>query len=293
MFLRGILLFLEKIINMLKFGILGYPLTTTLSPLIYRKAFEICSLNAEYSVYPFEDVSLFKDIISNEGLSGFNVTIPHKRNALSLVDVIDIDAERIGAINTVRIDNGKLYATNTDWQGFLSALSAEKVSLEGAGAVVLGTGGSAVAACYALAYAKVKSISIISRRPDEALKIELLLKRGFRDVSVICSDFSERFHLKTCDLFVNCTPIGMYTDDNLGAAGLLDLVPKSCVLFDLCYRDDSSLTYFTNIARDLNIRAFDGLSMLVMQAAVSFNFMTGLCFDSDEMLSYLRRTLCA
>ena len=278
---------------MMKFGIIGYPLTTTLSPVIYQKAFEVCHLQAEYSIYPFEDISSFKDVVLKEGLQGFNVTIPHKRTALSIVDDMDVDAANIGGINTVKINNGKLYATNTDWQGFLSALNAENIELADINAVVLGTGGSAVAICYALAYAKAKTISIVSRRPEEAFKIELLLNKSFKDISVNCYDLSNGVYLQTCGLFVNCTPIGMYTKDSLGIAGLLKHLPKNGFLFDLCYSNDSSLTYFTHVAKDLKIKFCDGLSMLVRQAAVSFNFMTGLHFGEDEMLSYLRRTLCA
>ena len=278
---------------MMKFGIIGYPLTTTLSPVIYQKAFEICSLRAEYFVYPFEDISSFKEIVLKEGLQGFNVTIPHKRTALNLIDDMDVDTTNMGCINTVKVDNGKLYATNTDWLGFLSALNAENIELADINAIVLGTGGSAVASCYALAYAKAKTISIISRRQEEALKIKLLLNKSFKDISVNCYDFSNGAYLQTCGLFVNCTPIGMYAEDSLGIAKLLKYLPKNCFLFDLCYCNDSLPTYFIHVAKDLKIRCCDGLSMLVRQAAVSFNFWTELDFDIDDMLFYLRRKLCA
>jgi len=278
---------------MAKFGVTGYPLTYTLSPLMHNRAFKLLNIEAEYLSYPFPDISKFKSFALSNKLSGFNVTAPYKSDILPCIDIFDNDVDILQAANTVKIENRKLYAVNTDWKGFKFALASESIDLSNINAVILGAGGSAVSVAYALSELKAVNISILSRQYPQGLKIKNRLLNYFLEQKINCFDFSSDLTdiFQKCSLFINCTPIKSIDDDKIGVLEFLEKLQKDCFLFDLVYSDNLSDTVFTSKAKEFKIKSSDGLSMLVRQAALSLEYWLGKSFDVDEMILYLRRRI--
>jgi len=141
---------------MIHLGLIGYPLSHSLSPSLYEAAFTALALHGEYLLYPVAPgetgglAGLTKQIRAGE-IQGLNVTIPHKQAIMPLLDELTLSAQAIGAVNTLFLKDGKLYGHNTDAPGFLTdqAKVLRNTSLEKK-ALVLGAGGAARAVVYAL-----------------------------------------------------------------------------------------------------------------------------------------------
>ena len=137
---------------MRKFGLIGYPLGHSFSKKYFSDKFEKEGIDAEYELYPLEDIEEFPSLIKNtKGLEGINVTIPYKESVMKFLNEIDEKAEAIGAVNTIKIQDGKLKGYNTDYLGFKNSL----VKFIGANpmpqnALILGTGGASKAVQTAL-----------------------------------------------------------------------------------------------------------------------------------------------
>jgi shikimate dehydrogenase len=153
-----------------KLGIIGYPLSHSLSSVMQKAALASCGLEGSYDVLetkPEELVSTIK-MLKTQGYNGFNVTIPHKVAATLFLNQFDEYANLSGAVNTVKIlDDKTLYGYNTDVYGFIHSLP-QGFNLEGSAAAVLGTGGAARAVVTALASLKVKSVTLFTRNVANA-----------------------------------------------------------------------------------------------------------------------------
>jgi shikimate dehydrogenase len=202
------------------------------------------------------------------GLSGANVTIPHKGAALALADDASATARSIGAANTLTFDGDAIHADNTDAPGLIDALP---VGPRGVSVLVLGAGGSARAAVWALQQAGADDVAIWNRTPERAT--ELAAAFGARAVTVA----------EGADLLVNCTSVELLPDvdpfDPLPIA-IGDLADYPTVV-DLAYGD--SETALIAAAREAGCAVVDGLEILVRQGALSFTRWTGLEGPLDAM----------
>ena len=115
----------------MNFGLIGYPLTHTMSPFIQARLFEINGIDADYSLYPFPVEDFPKYINTLKGLDGFNITIPHKQNIIKYLSRMDEAASRFGAVNTVKNTKNGLEGFNTDAYGYLSGLEFASLPLKG------------------------------------------------------------------------------------------------------------------------------------------------------------------
>ena len=208
------------------------------------------------------------------GFAGANVTIPHKAAALALADEAGEAAAAIGAANTLTFADGRIHADNTDAPGLLAAIG-EPVS--GRSALVLGAGGSARAAVWALLGAGAGDVMVWNRTPAraEALCAEL----GGRPISAP----------EPADLLVNCTSVGMDAADETFKELPIDAdgLSAHCVLVDLVYADPE--TTLTGVATDRGLRTIDGLEVLVRQGALSLERWTGRTAPIETMRRAARR----
>ena len=201
------------------------------------------------------------------GFVGANVTIPHKLAALELADDASAAAREIGAANTLLFRDGTIHAENTDAPGLLAALPLDPA---GADALVLGAGGSARAAAWALRHAGAQ-VAIWNRTPARAQALAREL--GVRAVEGAAG----------ADLLVNCTAAGLvdrgetFTELPLGAD---DLTGYRCVV-DLVY--GAATTALIDAARERGIEAVDGIDVLVAQGALSFELWTGRTAPAEVM----------
>lgn len=218
---------------------------------------------------------LFAETVRALGASGFtgaNVTIPHKAAALALATRAQDAARAIGAANTLSFADGEILAANTDAPGLLAALPASPAD---ATALVLGAGGGARAAVWALREAGAH-VTVWSRRPERAAALarELTVGAGGSTAGSVTASPAEVVE-RAFDLVVNCTPVGLRPgDDALAELPVtLDLLAAARVVVDLAYGDHE--TKLVALARAAGGAAVvDGLEVLVRQGALSFEHWT-------------------
>ncbi|NPB06939.1 MAG: shikimate dehydrogenase [Aquificae bacterium] len=245
------------------FGVTGYPVRHSLSPVFQNALIKWAGLNAVYLAFevPPEELPAFVRFAKVNPVRGFNVTVPHKETIVPLLDGLDETARRIGAVNTVKVENGKAYGYNTDWIGFLkSARGLLGRPLKGVKVLVLGAGGVAKAILYALTREGAE-VLLWNRTREKALA--LAQKFPVRLVG------SPEEGLKEAELVVNATSLGLKKDD----PPIFDyaLLRPGQAVFDAVYGD----TPLVREALRRGLKAADGLSMLLWQGIESFFIWNG------------------
>jgi shikimate dehydrogenase len=205
------------------------------------------------------------------GFRGVNVTIPHKEAALALANAASPAARAIGAANTLTFGpDGAILADNTDAPGLLAALRDQRIDVAGRSALVLGAGGAARAAVWALVGAGAQ-VAVWNRTPARAAALAHEL--GARHATVP----------RTAEIVVNATSVGL--DQNIDLFKAIPLKADtfeagSCVI-DMVY--GSGETRFLEAARSRGARVIDGLEILVAQGVASFERWTGKMAPSHAM----------
>ena len=258
----------------------GDPAAHSRSPAIHARAFELLGIDAVYAPIHVTPGALGAAVeaMRTLGISGGNVTVPHKENVGKLLDKVDPRAKLIGAVNCVHRHDGSgvLTGYNTDVAGVLNALRAAGVQLQGAHTVILGAGGSARAAAVALAPMSGR-VTILNRTESRAKDVAVILRDAdcLADVGPLQGPEAKRV-LSRADLVVNCTTVGM------GAAEApIDAVwlPREATVLDLVYAGAPGAapadTTLLTAARARGNKAIDGLSVLVEQAVASLEIWLG------------------
>lgn len=272
------------------FGLIGYPLQHSYSPVIHQRFLELQGLQGSYELFPIANDDrknvAFRNIIQKmkaSDLNGVNVTIPHKQNMIPFLDGLSGDAEIIGAVNTVYISNDQVIGENTDVLGFLRDVS-RLIDLKSSGrALILGAGGAARAVAVGLLKNGWR-VDIAARRIQQAQQLindihgRILQRKSVLLPEMLAFDLAQIDYIyrkigESLNLIVNCTPVGM-----MGQMPLrffpsdVSINPKACV-YDLVY--NPSETDFLHEAKQLGLRGLNGLGMLLEQAACSFEIWTG------------------
>jgi shikimate dehydrogenase len=265
-------------------ALLGKPLKRRHSQVMHDAAFDACGIDARYVLLELEPEAVEPAVreARGEGWLGLGVTAPYKRVVAGLVDAIEPDAERIGAVNNVvREASGRLVGINTDAPGFRSGVElAMGRSLAGAVVVVVGAGGAAHAVVYACLDAGARRVTIANRTEATASA----LAERFRDVgqggvaATPSSGPAFEAALAEADLAVNATTVGMVDP---GVTVPVELLPESATVFDLVYVPAE--TPLVAEARRRGLRAANGSEMLIAQAAVAFERWTGVAGMADVM----------
>lgn len=242
----------------------GHPIGHSRSPMIHGEWLRRYGIAGSYDridVAPdrFED---FLTTLRKQGFAGGNVTIPHKEAAFRLVDHRDAAAEAIGAVNTVWIEDGQLYGSNTDAYGFAANLDAGAPGWDsGRTALVLGAGGAARAIVHALATRGFNDIRIANRTVERAAE----LAGAFPGATAHGLDAADEL-ATDADLLVNTTSVGMRGETELPVN--VDSLPDRAVVTDIVYVPLETPLLAT--ARRRGLVAVDGLGMLVHQAVPGF-----------------------
>lgn len=267
-------------------GLIGYPLSHSLSPTIHAAALKACNLQGDYSLFPIapDDKQGLKDLLARlrtGELHGLNVTIPHKQNVIEFLDELTPTAKAIGAVNTIYLKDSKLIGDNTDAAGFLTDLknfvNTETCKQVNKCALVLGAGGSARAVVYALLN-DGWNVTISARRIEQAQELAI----SFPNYQLPITNYANLQSLvSNLSLLVNTTPLGM--TPNIDESPLPEnlSLPSNAFIYDLVYNPRE--TKLVREARQQGLRAATGLGMLIEQAALSFELWTG-CIPSREIL---------
>ncbi len=258
-------------------GLIGYPLSHSLSPKIHMAALQACGLEGDYSLFPIhpDDKQSLADLLArvrSDEIQGLNVTIPHKQNVMAYLDELTVTARAIGAVNTIYMREDKLIGDNTDASGFLAdlkrAFNFSTFPLHPS-ALVLGAGGSARAIVYALLNDGWE-ITVAARRVEQAHQLAL----SFPTYRIRIMNFeSFSLQLSAFNLLVNTTPVGMTPNVDHSPWPVNLPFPPRAGIYDLVYNPRE--TKLVKNARSQGLLATTGLGMLLAQAALSFEIWTG------------------
>ncbi|MEO2117680.1 MAG: shikimate dehydrogenase [Methanocaldococcus sp.] len=256
-------------------GLIGHPVEHSFSPIMHNAAFKDKGLNYVYVAFDVlpENLKYVIDGAKALGIVGFNVTIPHKIEIMKYLDGIDKDAQLIGAVNTIKIEDGKAIGYNTDGIGARKALEEEIGKVKGNNIVIYGAGGAARAVAFELA--KDNNIIIANRTIEKAEKLakeiaEKLNKKFGEEVKFSGLDVD----LNGIDIIINATPIGMYPNVDVEPIVKAENMREDMVVMDLIYNPLE--TVLLKEAKKVNAKTINGLGMLIYQGAVAFKIWTGV-----------------
>ncbi len=254
-------------------GIIGNPLSKSLSPAMQNAALRESGINGIYLPFESPDLEQCEDAIRAYDIRGVNVTVPYKQDIMDHIDRVDRDASSVGAVNTVVNDNGVLTGYNTDVIGIRRALENCGFEAEDRRVLILGSGGAARACAHCMAgYGCDVTITGRNRETGSELAKEFGMNyREPRSVSVMMYD-----------LVVNCTPVGMYSDGPYPIN--ISSIQAEQTVFDMVYGRETPLV---SEAKAKGCRIADGADMLAGQGAASFELWTGV----KGMFETMRRSL--
>lgn len=279
-------------------GIFGHPVEHSFSPAMHNAAFDAAGLDYTYVPFPVEPGNLPAAVgaVRALGLAGVNVTIPHKKAVLPLLDDLSEEARLIGAVNTIVNRSGRLYGDNTDGRGFLRSLK-ERAGFDPAGktALILGAGGAARAVAVQLALAGARNLLLANRSAERAAELAGFIsgKTGVELEVVPWPEGEEEVlpgeALRESDLVVQTTPLGMHPHISKTVPLSFELFRPGQVACDLVYNPVETL--FLRDAGRAGAVAVDGLGMLLYQGALAFELWTGKPAPVEVMRKALEEVL--
>ena len=267
-----------------EFALIGYPLGHSMSPVIHRELFKINNISATYELMEISPDNLNSSIDELKALNGFNVTIPHKINIIESLDSLSHRAKLFGAVNTVENKNGVLTGHNTDCAGFLKALDMAGITL-GGNVLVCGSGGVSRMFAFESVLAGA-DLTIAVRDEDisagEKIKEEIKAKLDKKVKLITLSDVQGEY-----DVLINGTPVGMHPHSDACVLPK-DKVQRAKAVFDAVYNPME--TQLIKYAKEAGIKCYNGLPMLVWQAAVAQEIWFGVKFNTDQIKDVLKIT---
>ena len=248
------------------YGLLGEHLPHSFSPQIH-----LSLGNEDYRLFEIAPQNLGK-FLTEKKFKGINVTIPYKKAVMEYLDVISPEAQKIGAVNTITVRDGKLYGDNTDYFGFKYMVEKSEIEIQGKKALVLGSGGASLTAQAVLRDMGAREVKVVSRNGEV--------------------NYSNIYNEKDTEIIVNTTPVGMYPD-NMNSPVELWLFPNLKGIFDVVY--NPLRTRIVMDAQKLGIPAAAGLPMLVAQAKKAHEIFFDTKVDDkicEEITKVLFKQMC-
>ncbi len=257
------------------FGLVGFPLGHSLSPFMHNLALKAVGINAVYLPFPVKPdrVSLVVEAARTLGVQGFNVTIPFKESIIPYLDQVSPEALACGSVNTVLINENLAVGHNTDGIGFMDSMEQAGVMVPGV-AIILGAGGAARAIGYQLAIRGTVTV-FLNRNLERAVKLARDITQATRQDSwgLAGDDSRMRDFLRTAELVVNTTPLGMYPNTEESPPFNFKELNPSAAVADIIY--NPLTTQFLREAAKLGFKTINGLGMFVNQGVRSFEMFTG------------------
>jgi shikimate dehydrogenase len=244
------------------YGILGRPVAHSLSPAMHNAAFRELGLNAVYVAFPVTELKQAVTGLRGLAISGVSVTIPFKEEIIPLLDDLDPQAARMGAVNTVVNREGRLCGSNTDWLGAVAALKAQ-TAIHGEHFLILGAGGAARAIAFGILEAGGR-VSLTDIEPNRAAA--LAREFGLEALS------PQALAQCPAKMLINATPVGMAPEPDAIPMDS-ELLGGFDLVMDIVYRPLKTRLLAEAEAR--GARLIDGLQMLIHQGAAQFELWTG------------------
>lgn len=267
------------------YGIIGHPVEHSLSPAMHNAAFKALGIDAGYQLFDVEpeDLEDFLKAIIKRRISGLNVTIPHKiktSDYIAKFGILDENAKRLGAVNTIKVVDDRLSGYNTDGPGFYRSLVEDlKFGPEGRNILVLGAGGASRAIVMYLGNGprKIYAMDIDDEKCAD-LKTRYVKYYDEKKLDIVkVEDLKEI--VARCELLINATPVGMKESDPSPIDK--ELLHPGLYIYDLVY--NRPITRLVKDANSAKVHALTGIGMLLYQGAIAFEIWTGEKAPIDVM----------
>ncbi len=257
------------------FSIFGNPVSHSRSPLMHNSVFKNLNYNASYTRTHLEDGSKLKETFFSLGLSGANVTVPHKEDAYNACDEVRGFAKNVGVVNTLINENGKLIGYNTDADGFMYAIEEFK---DIKNILILGAGGTAKALASRFMQDNIQ-VTVINRSEGRLAY--------FEELGCKCYSW-DSYKTTTYDLVVNTTSAGL-KDEELPAPQEMinDILNHTSFVADAIY---GKLTPFLQLAKEKNITYKDGADMLLGQGILANELFVNFELEKKDIKKYMQQS---
>ncbi|KXG73860.1 shikimate dehydrogenase [Thermotalea metallivorans] len=267
------------------YGVIGYPISHSLSPEIHNSIFDKNQENSIYIPLAVSPEELARTIpLLKNNFQGFNITIPHKETIISYLDEMDERAQWYGAVNTVKIIEGKMIGYNTDGYGFVKSLLEAGIDLKGRKVLLIGAGGAARVAAHEILLLGGK-LTIANRNTEKAerLKNVLIGNVGIQEIEIRSLDQLE----KGFDCVINATPLGMgpWCEEMPMKE---EVLRGTAFVYDMIYNP-----YETKLllqGKQYGCKTQNGLPMLFYQAVKAQEIWTGKVLK-EEILYFLYKEI--
>ncbi|MEA2100877.1 MAG: shikimate dehydrogenase [Campylobacterota bacterium] len=257
------------------FAIFGNPVSHSRSPLMHNSVFKALKYDACYTRIHLEDGTKLKDTFFNFGLSGANITVPHKEDAYKACDEIRGFASKVGVVNTIVNENGKLIGYNTDADGFMFAI---KEFGDVKNILILGAGGTAKALSARFLQDKIK-VSVLNRSEGRL--------SYFKEIGCECFTW-DNFEVKKYDLVVNTTSAGLKDEELPAPKEIIDsTLENTNFVADAIY---GKLTPFLRLAQKKNITFKDGADMLLGQGVLANELFVNYELNKEDIKLHMQRS---
>lgn len=286
---------------MIKLNVIGDPVMHSKSPLVHGKVLGMLGIDYEYDRVLVKKGGLSEYIKQavELGVAGFNLTMPHKADIIPFLKEIDSDARLFGAVNTVKIDGGKLSGYNTDAGGFILALSQNGFDVKNKDIVILGAGGVSSTLAVKFASLGAKSITVLNRTAEKAADICEKVESVRSEFGITSQMRYDGFganiikkYMPGCDMLLNATPLGMTgVNNNYEDLSFFESLNKSAFVADLIYSPEK--TEFLKSAEQFGLKFMNGYGMLIGQAILADEIYLGRKLNVSEIYTKITKQGCA
>jgi shikimate dehydrogenase len=233
------------------YGLIGKNINYSFSKNFFNNKFENEKINAVYINFDIKKIEEFKTIVTENNISGLNITIPYKESIINQLDYVDPTAKEIGAVNTIKFQNNILSGYNTDYLGFYTSI--KNIVNSNTKALILGTGGASKAIAYTLKILKIKY---------------LFVSRSKKNKNYINYNEISKEIINKHNLIINCTPLGTFPEINQIPQIPISLITNRHIVYDLIYNPSKSLLLKKSEENGATI--INGYQMLENQAMESW-----------------------
>ena len=233
------------------YGLIGKNINYSFSKNFFNNKFENEKINAVYINFDIKKIEEFKTIVTENNISGLNITIPYKESIINQLDYVDPTAKEIGAVNTIKFQNNILSGYNTDYLGFYTSI--KNIVNSNTKALILGTGGASKAIAYTLKILKIKY---------------LFVSRSKKNKNYINYNEISKEIINKHNLIINCTPLGTFPEINQIPQIPISLITNRNIVYDLIYNPSKSLLLKKSEENGATI--INGYQMLENQAMESW-----------------------
>jgi shikimate dehydrogenase len=255
-------------------GIIGHPISHSMSPVMHNIALSDLNLDYVYLAFDVLPKNLENALKGMRALNikGINITIPFKESVIPYLDIIDPLAQKIGAVNTIKLQDDVIYGKNTDAAGFKKSLNEAQINPSGLDVLLLGSGGAARAISYTL-IDNINRLAIINRTKQNAEQLVSRLKKESNSpiFAKKLTNINLKNEINIADLLINATPVGMYPSQHDSIINP-KMLHRDLTVIDLVYNPlETQLIKDAKIAGCITL---NGLDMLINQGSLAFEWWT-------------------